>query len=133
MAWRPFAGTSPLATGPRTIQQIIGTMNAAVASIHGAEVAINQIITFLEQRINEIQELIKKIDSYLQLPFQVSFPDLLALPLVVDSTDEIISGLSSAGNKPTDGAGAYAAGTVLVAGGMPSPLFDLILLLIQTG
>lgn len=132
-AWRPFAGTSTLATGPRVIQQIMGAMNTAAASVHGAEDAINQTISFLEQRINDIQELIKKIDEYLQLPYQISFPDLLALPLVVDSTNEIVSGLSTAQNKPQDGPGAYAAGIVLIAGGVPSPLFDLILLLIQTG
>lgn len=130
VAWRPFGATSPLGGNTRVLQTIEGVLRAASAGTEGVENGIANTISFLEQRVKEIQELIARIDDYLDLPFQVAIPDLVALPLVVQGTDGIVSALASAENKPIDGPGAYSGGLVLVGGGIPSILVDLLLLIL---
>lgn len=131
VAWRPFMGLSPLAANTRILRSVEGFLRAASAGTAAAEDAILNVINSLEQRIKEIQELVRRIREYLEIPFQISIPDLVALPLLVNGTEGVISGLAQAQNKPTDGPNAYSGGLVLVAGGLPAILTDLLLLVLS--
>lgn len=131
VAWRPFMGVSPLAANGRILQTVEGFLQASSAGVASAENAILNTISFLEQRVKEVQELIKKLDAYLELPTQVSIPDLVALPILANGTDGVTQAFLGAENKPTDGPGAYAGGLVLMGGGLPSILTDLILMILS--
>lgn len=131
VTWRPFMGASPLSANGRILQTVEGFLRTASAGTQAVEDGLLNTISFLEQRVKEVQELILKIREYLDLPFQISIPDLVALPLLVNGTSGVISGLSGATNKPTDGPGAYAGGLVLMGGGIPSILTDLLLLILS--
>lgn len=130
-AWRPLVGTSALGLNNRYLQAVEGFMRAVAAGTQGVESAILQVISFLENRVKEIQELIRRLDEFLDVPFAIAIPDLVALPLVVNGTDGVIQGLVGAGNKPTDGPAAYAGGLVILGGGLPSILTELILYIIS--
>ena len=127
---RPFVGVSALSANNQILQKVESFLRTTSAGISGIEDAILQTISFLEQRIKEIQETIKKIKTFLDLPFQITIPDLVALPLVANGTDGVITGLTGSANKPSDGPGAYSAGMVMMAGGLPSLLTDILLLVL---
>lgn len=88
--------------------------------------AIQQYIDFLEARVIEIQELINRINALLQVIIQLDFPSVSGLVLVEDGSDGILSAFIGASNKPSDGGTAYTAGAVLLSGGAPSFLVDLL-------
>jgi hypothetical protein len=131
--WRPLAGTGTLSVSSRYFQILEGFLRAAAASTAAAEEALRAAIHFLEQRIQELQELLRRLEGVLEVPFDLSVPDMVALPLVVQGTEGVVAGLLGASNKPSDGPDAYAGGLVLVAGGLPSLLLDLLLLLLGGG
>jgi hypothetical protein len=131
--WRPFTSTSPLGANSEILGTLESFLRAGSAGTDSVANALDNSISFLEQRVKEIQEVLRKIDTFLDLPFQIAIPDLLVLPLLVNGTEGVLSGLAQAENKPTDGPGAYSAGLVFLGGGLPSLLVDLLLLLIGQG
>lgn len=88
--------------------------------------AIQQYIDFLEARIIEVQELINRLNALIQTIVQVDFPAVNGLVVVEDGSDAILSAFIGAANKPSDGATAYGAGAVLLSGGAPSFIIDLL-------
>lgn len=131
VAWRPFVGTSALAANGRILQTVEGSLRSIAAGTEAAEAAILNLINFLEQRVKETQELVRRIKEYLSIPTQISIPDLVALPLLVNGTEGVVQGLVTAENRPTDGVNAYAGGLVLLGGGLPSILTDLLLVILS--
>ena len=123
---------SPLAVNSRLLNQLEGFLNTLVGGLGSVSNAILNVISFLQQRIREIQELIRRIEQYLNIPFQISIPEIVALPLLVNGTSGVVSGLVSAQNKPTDGPQAYAGGLAIMAGGLPALLTDLLLLVLSS-
>jgi hypothetical protein len=127
---RPFQSVGNLA-GIQNVSAIIQNyLEAIAAGIQGGADLILNFISMLEQRVNEIQELIRRIDTYLTIPLSIEIPDAVGLALVANGMDGVVSGLVSATNKPTDGPGAYAGGLVVLGGGLPALITDLMLLLI---
>ena len=130
VAWRPFVGVDSNLAGMNgvvaTIEQYASTLDTG---LRGSAEAITAVISALEQRVREVQELIRRIEEYLAIPLSIEVPDAVFLPLLVSGTDGVVAGLMGAANKPTDGPQAYAGGVALVAGiGVPSIVTDLLML-----
>ena len=128
---RPFQSVSPLSGFQDAASLIRNFLESIAAGIQGGEDLILNFISMLEQRVREIQEVIRRIRSYLSIPLSIEIPDALGLALVVNGMDGVVSGLTSAGNRPTDAASAYAGGLVILGGGIPAIITDLFLLLFQ--
>lgn len=106
------------------------------AILDGLQGVIDKIIAYIEgiqARIYQIQALIEKIRSLLNALTLFDLPSFSGLVLVENGTDGIASALVTSGNKPTDGAGTYAAGVVVLFGGLPSILLETIVLLLGGG
>ena len=115
-----------MGTALSVLNKVEGFLNTSLSGLQNVADGILRVISFLEQRVREIQELIKRIETYLELPFNISFPSVKALLLVTNGTDGIISGLLGAQQKPEDGDGAYSGGGVFVAGSAPAILVQLL-------
>lgn len=103
-----------------------GFFNTVLAGTQNVADGILRVISFLEQRVREIQELIRRLDQLLDLPFQISFPSAKILLLITNGTNGLVTGLLSAQEKPQEGPKGYAGGGILVAGSAPSILVDLL-------
>lgn len=102
-------------------------VNVALTGLQNVADGILRVISFLEQRVREVQELIRSIETLLDIPYQITFPSVKALVLITNGTAGVVSGLVSSQEKPQEGANDYAAGGVMVAGGaVPSILVDVI-------
>lgn len=132
IAFRPFASVGNL-SGLQDVAAVIQNfLESVAAGIQGGEDLILNFISMLEQRVREIQEIIRRIRSYLAIPLSIEIPDALGLFLVANGTDGVISGLTSSTNQPTDGAQVHAGGLVILAGGVPALITDLISLLVNS-
>ena len=108
------------------LTKVEGFLNTALTGLQDVADGILRVIAFLEQRIREIQELIKRIETYLDIPFQISFPSAKVLLLITNGTAGIITGLTGATDKPSEGRTGYAGGGVIVAGSAPAILVELL-------
>ena len=95
--------------------------------LSGIIAALIDYIEFLQARVRELSELLLRIDAYLQFLLQFQIPQVNAL-LITDAkgTDGIVQGLLNAGNQPDNFPDEYVAGVVLVSGGLPSFVVDII-------
>jgi hypothetical protein len=118
---RQFAGVALT-----VLNKADGFLNTVVAGLQNVADGITRVIDFLEQRVREIQELIRRIETLLDIPNQLSFPSAKVLLLVTNGTSGIITGLTTAQEKPQEGANGYAGGGMLVAGSAPSILIDFL-------
>ena len=123
---RVFSSRSPTGTMLTVLNKVEGFLNTSLAGLQNVADGILRVIAFLEQRIREVQELIKRIESYLDIPFQISFPSAKVLLLITNGTSGVVSGLTGATNKPTEGRESYAGGGVIVAGSAPAILIELL-------
>jgi hypothetical protein len=91
-------------------------------------------IEFIEARIIELQQLIKRINAIIQalLGYSFKIPKCSALALVSDGTGGVLSELVSAKNKPSDGPLAYGAGLAVVIPYGPAIAMDMIRMLLDT-
>lgn len=126
MSKRVFAPRQPAGIALEVLNKTEGFLNTVLAGLQTGADAITRVIDFLEQRVMEIQELIKRIETLLDIPYQLSFPSAKVLLLITNGTSGIITGLTTAQEKPQEGANGYAGGGVLVAGSAPSILIDLL-------
>lgn len=127
LAFRPFQSVGTVAGVQKISTKVQDYLEAAAAGLQGGADLILNFISMLEQRVREIQELIQSIDTYLSIPLSIEIPDAVGLALVANGMDGVVEGLLSAGNKPTDGPEAYSGGLVLLGGGVPALITDIIL------
>jgi hypothetical protein len=132
LAIRPFQSVGTVSSMTGLATQIADFAGAIGAGVQGGADLILNFISMLEQRVREIQEVIRSIEVYLEIPLSIEIPDAVGLVLVGDGMDGIVSGLMSATNKPTDGPNAYAGGLVVLGGGVPAIITDLISLLVAS-
>jgi len=131
IAIRPFQSVG-LLSGPQNVASMIQSfLQSIAAGLQGGEDLILNFISMLQQRVREIQEIIRRIRSYLSIPLSIEIPDAVGLALVANGVNGVVSGLTSSTNKPTDGPGAHAGGLVILAGGLPTLITDLLLLLVS--
>lgn len=90
--------------------------------------AIVKYIEFLQAQIVELQQLIRRINGFIQslLQFAFALPQFSGLALLSNGTDGLMSDLQSADNKPSDTPLAYGGGVGLVIPFAPSFILDLI-------
>jgi hypothetical protein len=132
ISWRPFVGFNTLSSLNNVVAEIERWASILDAGLQGIADQILAFIDAIEQRIAEIQELIRRIQSYLNIPLSITVPDALFLPLVVAGTEGVATGLATATNKPSDGPDTYSGGAVVLMGGLPVIVQDLILLAINS-
>lgn len=123
---RVFSARAPTGTMLGVLTKVEGFLNTALTGLQDVADGILRVIAFLEQRVREIQELIKRIETYLDIPFQISFPSAKVLLLITNGTAGIITGLTGATDKPSEGRSGYAGGGVIVAGSAPAILVELL-------
>lgn len=107
-------------------------MEAVRAAIQSIIDTIRKYIEFLEARIVELQQLIRRINAVLQsiLGFSFQIPKCSALVMVSNGTGGVLADLVSSDNKPSDSPLAYGAGVAVVVPLFPSfVLLDLLLAL----
>jgi hypothetical protein len=127
LAAKPFSIRAPTGRALAVLDKTDGFLNMLLAGTQKGADAILRFISFLEQRVREIQELIKRIEGLLDIPFQIPFPEAKALLLITNGSSGLVTGLQQASEKPTEGPGAYSAGIAMVAGGaIPRVLIELL-------
>lgn len=129
------------------LNEIIGFLNAITAGLDGILEAIVAYINFIEARILELEALLRRIQALLNLILSIEVPAAAGLVVTGNGTDGILQALVSADNKPLDSStivtrideagntklgGTYGAGVVLLAGGLPASVLDLLLLMFQS-
>jgi hypothetical protein len=106
-----------------------------LAILDGLKGIIDKIIAYIEAiqaRIYQLQALIEMIRALLQsLAFEL--PSVSGLVLVENGTAGLITGLVTAGNKPSDSSISYGGGIVAVAGGLPMFLLELLAMVFSGG
>lgn len=131
ISFRPFASVGNLSGLQDVASLIQNFLESVAAGIQGGEDLILHFISMLEQRVREIQEIIRRIRSYLAIPLSIEIPDAVGLALVANGMNGVVSGLTTANNQPTDGPQVHTGGIVILAGGVPAIITDLILLLVS--
>lgn len=78
-------------------------------------------IEFIEARLTELQQLIRRLNALIQsiLSFSLTLPKFSGLLLITQGTSGVVRGLVTATDKPADSPLAYGAGAALVAGLLP--------------
>lgn len=126
-AWRAFR---LLPQGLPGIEQMLDEVLRWAQNIEAGIKAVTDLITayidFIESRIMEIQSLIVRINGLIQAILNLQMPAVGALVVTGYGTDELLSEFIVADNKPSDVPTNYSAGAVLVAGGLPGPVIDLL-------
>lgn len=141
-AWRSFRlFPQGLPAVERALNQIIVWAETLKQGISGVVEVILAYIEFLEARILELQNFILRLNGLLDLLLSLDMPSANALIVTGNGTTGIVQALASADNKPSDSSsitsyvdsdgeykftGAYGAGIVIVAGGLPSLLGELL-------
>lgn len=125
-AVRVSAPRTVTGTAASVLNKVESFFNTVLAGTQNVADGVLRVIEFLEQRVREIQEFIRRIQSYLDVPLQFSFPSAKVLVLITNGTNGLVTGLLSAREKPQEGPNGYAAGGILVAGSAPSILVDLL-------
>jgi hypothetical protein len=143
-AWvsRPIgdSGWTPLRLIPQALaplDELLERLDRFLQGVlDGLQGIIDKIIAFIEAiqaRIYQLQALLVKIRAILNSLKTFRIGPASALVLVENGTDGLIAGLASAGNKPQDSPTDYGAGVVVVAGGLPSVLLELLRVVFSGG
>jgi hypothetical protein len=104
-----------------------------LAILDGLQGMIDKIIAYIEAiqaRIFQIQALIEMIRALLNSLSMFSLPSFSGLLLVENGTDGITKGLITAGNKPIDSPMSYGGGVLVMAGGLPTILLEILELIL---
>lgn len=124
--------------------EIVAFLEAIDAGLKGILDAIVAYIEYIEARVLELEALLRRIQGLLDLILSIEVPEMAALIVTGAGTDGILQALVSAENKPTDTAvvstrinnkgnvvlgGAYGTGVLFLAGGLPTSVLELFLLI----
>lgn len=115
------------------LSEIEGFIAAVLDGIRPITEMIVQYIDFVEARILELEALVRRIEALLDSILAIKVPSAAGLVVAGQGTDGILQGLVTATDKPIDSASAYGMGIVLVAGGLPTAVAELIQLLFPEG
>lgn len=126
------------------LNEIVAFLNAIDAGLKGILDAIVAYISYIEARILELEALLRRLTNLLDLILSIDVPAMSALIVTADGTDGILQALVAAENKPSDSSaavsritsdgdvvlgGTYGTGVVMLAGGLPNAVLDLLLLI----
>lgn len=118
------------------LDEILKFVKAIAAGVKGFTDILVGYIEFLQARILELEALIIRIQGLVLALSGFALPAVSGLVVTGNGTAGLVSGLVTAANKPSDNAttteiaeatyGTYGAGLVLVAGGLPTVLVELL-------
>lgn len=124
--------------------EITGFLGAIRTGLQGILDTALAYVSLLEARILELEALLRRIQGLLDLTLSIQVPAASGLVVTAAGTDGILEALVGAADKPSDSAqvisridadgntvveGTYGAGVVLLAGGLPTTVLELLLLL----
>lgn len=117
------------------VEQLLNEIEAyLLAILDGLQGMIDKIIAYIEAiqaRIFQIQALIEMIRALLNSLTMFDLPSFAGLVLVENGTDGITKGLITAGNKPSDSVLSYGGGVLMMAGGLPVILLEILELILS--
>lgn len=102
-----------------------------VNGLRGISDAIENYIEGIQKRIVELQAFLLRLDALLGILLEFEFPTVSILPVVANGTDGIVRELITAEDAPFDSPQNYGGGVVLVSGGIPNVLIDLVTQLVD--
>lgn len=110
----------------RALQQWLDSLNESTNSVVDA---ILQYIDFLEGRLTELQQLIRRINALIQaiLSLTIGMPQSHGMYLLAEGTQGVVQGLLTSESPPIDDAADYGMGILVVAPFAPSFLVDMFL------
>ena len=104
--------------------------------LDGLDGIIDKIVAYIEAiqaRIYQFQALLQWIESLLQSLDLFRLPSMSALVLVESGTDGLVTGLLTSENKPSDTSLSYGSGVLVVSGGLPTVLLEILALILSGG
>ena len=110
------------------VSMITNWVEAIQKSLQSIIDTYKKYIEFIQARIVEMQQLIRRINSMIQMVLGtlVQIPKCSALTLVSDGTNGVLADLVAAQTKPSDSPRAYGAGVAIVVPIGPTWIMDLI-------
>lgn len=110
------------------LQTIVDWMQAIARALEGIIQQILHYIEFLEARIVDLQQLIRRISALLQSILGLSFqiPKCSALFLVSNGTYGVLSDLMTSQNKPNDSPLAYGGGIAVLFPAGPAWFLEML-------
>jgi hypothetical protein len=127
-AWMNVRFVDTLPGIDKVVSMIVNWVEAVQKSLQSIIDAYLKYIGFIEDRIVEMQQLIRRINSMIQtiLGTTLQIPKCSALTMVSAGTNGILADLVAAQTKPSDGPRAYGAGVAIVLPIGPTWIMDLI-------
>lgn len=108
-------------------------LDGILDSLEGIADKIIAIIESIQARIYQLQAILEYIKSLLASLVNFAFPGMAGLVLVEDGTAGLAGALVGSGNKPVSSPVEYSAGVVVVAGGLPTILLDILAAIFSGG
>lgn len=110
------------------LDSLLNWIDAVRKSLESIVDTIKRYIEFVEARIVELQQLIRRINSLIQgiLGYTFQIPKMSALLLTSTGTGGLLADLVSADQKPSDSPLAYGAGLAVVIPFGPSIVMDFV-------
>ena len=133
--WRPpgdgdWLVVRPLEEALAPVIKMVDDLEAYIMAIlDGLQGMIDKIIAYIEgiqARIYQIQQLLALIRAIINSLRYFDLPSVSGLVLVENGTDGLVVGLVSSENKPEDSSLSYGGGVVVVAGGLPTLILEII-------
>jgi hypothetical protein len=122
--WLALRYTSAFPSVDDAIKSLDSWIGATKQSTKDTGNALEDFIKFLEARITETQQYIRRINAMIQSIFPFAVPAMSGLLLLSSGTDGVLSDFVTAEDKPFDSPFAYGAGiAVLVPGIALAELF----------
>lgn len=125
VAFRPLDMLPGIDVALDAASAVLGRISASAGN--AAEAAAGYA-DFLGAQVDALGSMAQKLQVLIAGAADVlsRLPEASVLAVVGKGTDDVLSQLVTSQNKPQDGKDAYAAGAVLLAGGAPSFLIDLL-------
>jgi hypothetical protein len=115
-----------LKSADAALQEVTTWAQVTKAGISSSTDVILAYIDFLQARILSLQSLVSRVDALLGFYATLDMPLVGAVVVTGNGTDGILQGFINAGNKPSDSLDSYGAGMVILAGGLPSFLAEIL-------
>lgn len=118
-----------------TFNVMINFLESVEETLEAFGKKILKAIAAIEEKIKRIQQIIEIIDRFLEMlkgfTLELQFP-LYALVHTANGTDDLVAKLLSSGAKPqaNNPTETHAAGMLMIAGGVPSILLEIIVKLL---
>lgn len=112
----------------QAMEEILNWVKSILSGVSGIVDLIRAYIEFIETRILELQSIIERINNLLQSLLAFQMPQMSGLIVSGAGVDGILQALIQAQDKPQDAGteSTYGAGTVLVAGGLPPVIVEIL-------